>query len=143
MKKLIAIALVGAVVLSIGQFAYCGGHGGGGRGGGRGYGGCGRGGGGYHGGGWNNWNTFGAVCAGALGVGLIAAAVSDWDRPSYNYVSYPTYAAPAPYYPPVSYGAPYAYPPACGSYQQQVVTYQSSPVYYGYGQYPYCRQYGY
>jgi len=137
MKKLIAIALVGAVVLSIGQFAYCGGHGGG-RGGGRGY----SHGGGHHrgwyrGGGWNNWDTFGAVAAGVLGVGLIAAAVSDWDRPSYNYVSYPAYVPPAPVYRPVTYCAP---PPV---YQRTVTTYEAGPVYYGYGQYPYCQQYGY
>lgn len=145
MKKIIAIALVGAVVLSIGQFAYCGGHGGHGGHGGGGRG-CGHGGGYYHGGGhgcgWSGWDTFGAVCAGVLGAGLIAAAVSDWDRPTYNYVSYPTY--PAPVYRPVTY-----YPAPGVTYQQTVTTYGTAPApcypYYGpyYGGYTCYRQYGY
>ncbi len=146
MKKIIAIALVGAVVLSIGQFAYCGGHGGhGGRppppprhGGGGHHGGC------YHHGGWSDWDTFGAVCAGVLGAGLIAAAVSDWDRPTYSYASYPTYVAPAPVYQPVTY-----YPAPGVTYQRTVTTYETGPApcypYYGpyYGGYTCYRQYGY
>jgi hypothetical protein len=119
MKKIIALMLIGAIVLSIGQFAYCGGHGHGGRH----YGGGGRGGGGHHHGSWNGWGTFGAIYAGLLGAGLIAAAASDWDRPSCRYV------APAPVCQrTVVYGQPVCPNPPVVTYQRvETTTYQSAP----------------
>lgn len=58
------------------------------------------------GGGSDGWDTFGAVCAGLLGVGLLAAAVSDWDAPACR--TYAVYSSPPPPPPPV-YRAPVVY----------------------------------
>ena len=118
MKKLIGVALIGAMVLSGGQLAYGGGHGGRGHG-------HGHGGGHYHHrhGRWDGgWDTFGAVCAGLLGVGLVAAAVSAWDRPAPNYYAYPACPPPPPpVYPQPVYVVPCPPPapvvyylPVCG-----------------------------
>ncbi|HOO78642.1 MAG TPA: hypothetical protein PK636_01130 [bacterium] len=68
----------------------------------------------HHGGGCDGWETFGAVCAGLLGVGLIAAAVSDWEPPACRtYAVYPPPPPPPPpvYHGPVVYPAPRYCPP--------------------------------
>lgn len=55
---------------------------------------------------WNSWDTFGAVCAGILGAGLIAAAFSDWNRGEshcYNYSPCPPPPPPPRYQRPIYY----------------------------------------
>lgn len=102
MKRLIGAIMIGAMVLACGQAAYAGGHRGHGQGHSR----------GHHGGrhgGWGSWDTFGAVCVGLLGAGLIAAAFSDWNqpaRPCYTYTAYPPPPPPPPVYPRPVYVVP-------------------------------------
>jgi len=101
MKRLIGTIMIGLIILACGQVASAGGHRGRGPGQRREY---------YHGRhrGWNSWDTFGAVCAGMLGVGLIAAAFSDCGQPEPPCYAYPP---PPPPPPPPVYQRPVYYVP--------------------------------
>ncbi len=58
---------------------------------------------------WTGRDTFAAVCAGVIGVGLIAAAASEWGRPVYYTTAYCPPPPPPP--PPPVYPAPVYYVP--------------------------------
>ena len=100
MKRLIGTIMIGLMILACGQVVSAGGHGGRGHGHRQEY---------YHGRhrGWNSWDTFGAVCAGVMGVGLIAAAFSDCGQPALPRYAYP----PPPPPPPPVYRRPVYYVP--------------------------------
>ncbi len=115
MKRLIGACMIGLMVLACGQMVYAGGHRGYSRGYNRGHQGGGH-------GSWNSWDTFGAVCAGVLGAGLIAAAFSDCNQPAapvYVYQAPPppppppvyVYQPPPPPPPPPVYPRPLYYVP--------------------------------